>query len=192
MHTHTHTLGRVTACLYTNYTVTHTDTLTCTHSLYTLPSPLQLRHAGEEATNGLPHHGVLAHEDDASPAHGPADVLHLTGAHIVRSNHEHTVVGLKGLLHNERERRRVSKQHTTHKNTSLMRGYTDGGHAKSWPKSHNVIRINALSIGGCIWCDGVCATVYQGLYLQTKEIVRFPSLSVSLDHLCESGTAAAI
>jgi hypothetical protein len=33
--------------------------------------------------DGLPHHGVLAHEHDGAAAHGQADLLHLLGAHIV-------------------------------------------------------------------------------------------------------------
>jgi hypothetical protein len=35
------------------------------------------------STDGLPHHGVLAHENDGMAAEGDADLLHLLRTNIV-------------------------------------------------------------------------------------------------------------
>ena len=116
-HTHTNTCKKESQLVHTQTTLTctqrhHTHKPKCTHH-HCAPSlsPLQLWHAGEEATNSLPHHGVFAHKDNAPATHGFADVLHLTRAHIVCSNNEHTIVRLKSLLRREVGRRRNIKQH---------------------------------------------------------------------------------
>ena len=49
-------------------------------------------------TNGLPHHGVLAHEDHGVTAEGHADRLHLFAAHIVNPYEEALGVLFKQLL----------------------------------------------------------------------------------------------
>lgn len=121
-HSHRHMKDSVTDSLTNLQSHTQTHSHTCTVSTPSL-SPLQLWHTGEETANGLPHHGVLAHEDDTPAAHGPANVLHLTGAHIVRSDHKHTVVRLKGLLQREREQCRISKQNNNkHQHTTNTQG----------------------------------------------------------------------
>lgn len=38
--------------------------------------------------DGLPHHGVLAHEDDGGAAETNADLLHLLRPHIIRADDE--------------------------------------------------------------------------------------------------------
>jgi hypothetical protein len=44
---------------------------------------LELRVVGQVSADGLPHHGVLAHEDDGMAAERDADLLHLLRPDIV-------------------------------------------------------------------------------------------------------------
>ena len=49
------------------------------------------------SSDGLAHHGVLAHEHDSTPTQGHADLLHLLGAHIIGTHDETTAVFIKQL-----------------------------------------------------------------------------------------------
>merc|ERR1719245_1552651 len=50
------------------------------------------------ATDGLPHHGVLAHQDHGLPSQGNPDLLHLLGANIVGTHDEALGVLLEQVL----------------------------------------------------------------------------------------------
>ncbi|MPC25196.1 hypothetical protein E2C01_018299 [Portunus trituberculatus] len=49
------------------------------------------------ASDGLAHHGVLAHEHHSTPTQGHTDLLHLLGANIVSAHNEATAVLIKQL-----------------------------------------------------------------------------------------------
>ena len=49
-------------------------------------------------SDGLAHHGVLAHQHHGLPAEGHADLLHLLGAHIVCSHNEAFGIIIQKLL----------------------------------------------------------------------------------------------
>lgn len=49
-------------------------------------------------TNGFPHHGILAHEDNSSSSQAHTNLLHLLGAHIVGTHDETFWVIIQELL----------------------------------------------------------------------------------------------
>lgn len=49
------------------------------------------------STDGLAHHGVLAHEDNSAATQAHTDLLHLLGADIVSTHDEATAVFIQKL-----------------------------------------------------------------------------------------------